>query len=124
MEAYSAFSGYVTPISKPAGPPEELPPPRFSELADYLQDRGVTRVLIVGLAGDYCVAATAGSAAKRKFTTAVLLPGVRSIDEKKAQEGFEKLKAEGVWTIPEEGWREAVREFMKGPSSRSPSPGK
>jgi len=42
-------------------------------LADWLHEREVTAVDVVGIATDYCVAATAVSAAQEGFDTAVLM---------------------------------------------------
>ncbi len=59
-------------------------------LAAYLKGRGVTRVYLVGLAGDYCVGFTALDAIEQGFETFLIHDATRPIDT----EGFEKMKQE------------------------------
>lgn len=49
-------------------------------LAGLLADRGVGRVVVMGLATDYCVKETALDALRHGFTTVVLSEGVRAVD--------------------------------------------
>lgn len=49
-------------------------------LEEVLHDQGVSRVVVVGLATDYCVKATAIDAASKGFETVVLRDGVRAVD--------------------------------------------
>ena len=49
-------------------------------LDGYLKDRGVTSVVMVGLATDFCVAFSALDAAKLGYDTTLLLDGCRAID--------------------------------------------
>ncbi|MCL2150731.1 MAG: bifunctional nicotinamidase/pyrazinamidase [Coriobacteriia bacterium] len=49
-------------------------------LADYLHEQSVTEVTIVGLATDYCVAATARDALAEGFLTSVVAAGCRAVD--------------------------------------------
>lgn len=51
-----------------------------TNLNSILQDRGITDVLICGIATDYCVRATAIDAVQNGYTTIVLTDLVRSID--------------------------------------------
>jgi nicotinamidase/pyrazinamidase len=51
-----------------------------TELADLLQAAGVQRVVVVGLATDYCVLATALDARTREYPTTVLASAVRAVD--------------------------------------------
>jgi len=51
-----------------------------TELAALLRDRGVERVVVVGLATDYCVKETALDAARIGFATIVLAGAVRAVD--------------------------------------------
>lgn len=53
---------------------------RDTGLAEFLKSRGVTRVVIVGLATDYCVRATALDALSLGFETIVVREGVRGVD--------------------------------------------
>ncbi len=59
-EAYSGFDG--------------------TDLAGYLRDRGVKRVLVAGLATDYCVRATALDAIREGFETTVLTDAVAAVE--------------------------------------------
>jgi len=49
-------------------------------LGDYLRGRGVTRVVIGGLATDYCVRATALAAIEEGFETTVLTDAVAAVE--------------------------------------------
>jgi nicotinamidase/pyrazinamidase len=49
-------------------------------LADLLTARGVDRVVLVGLATDHCVRATALDAVRAGFATVVVVDGVRAVD--------------------------------------------
>jgi nicotinamidase/pyrazinamidase len=49
-------------------------------LAGYLRERGLTRLAMVGLATDFCVAYSALDAASHGFETLVLTDGCRAID--------------------------------------------
>jgi nicotinamidase/pyrazinamidase len=59
-------------------------------LAGYLKGRGVTQVLLAGLAGDFCVGFTALDAISQGFETFLIEDATRPIDA----QGFEKMKAE------------------------------
>jgi len=49
-------------------------------LADLLRGRGITKVVVLGLATDYCVKETAIDAARLGFATRVLREGIRAVD--------------------------------------------
>jgi nicotinamidase/pyrazinamidase len=51
-----------------------------TKLEGLLRDRGIERVIIVGLATDYCVKETALDAVRLGFETVVLRDGVRAVD--------------------------------------------
>ena len=55
---------------------EEIP----TELDGLLRDRGVEEVVVVGLATDYCVSATALDAARLGYRTATLTDAIASVD--------------------------------------------
>jgi nicotinamidase/pyrazinamidase len=55
----------------------ETAPTRLEQL---LRDRGVERVVVVGLATDYCVKETALDALRLGFDTEVLREGIRAVD--------------------------------------------
>ena len=69
-DGYSAFS-----MREPGGD-VDIP----TGLADLLRERDVSKVVVVGLATDVCVAATARSAAEAGFDTTVLLDATRPVD--------------------------------------------
>lgn len=66
IDSYSAF--YENDRKTPTG------------LAGYLRERGLTRLVLVGLATDFCVGYSALDAARLGFETAVLLDACRAID--------------------------------------------
>ena len=55
---------------------EELP----TELEGLLRDKGIRQVVVVGLATDYCVSATALDAARLGFGTEVLQDAIAAVD--------------------------------------------
>lgn len=79
--AYSAFEG-----TNPAG----------EAMGAWLTARGVADVDVVGIATDYCVAATATDAASAGFTTTVLLDLTAGVDQRTTTDAIEKLRAAGV----------------------------
>jgi len=66
IDSYSAF--YENDRATPTG------------LAGYLRERGLTRLVLVGLATDFCVAYSALDAARLGFDTTVALDACRAID--------------------------------------------
>ncbi|MFP5342633.1 MAG: isochorismatase family protein [Candidatus Limnocylindria bacterium] len=67
------YSGFTTrdPVSGETHP---------TELASLLRDAGVRRLVVVGLATDYCVRATALDAVALGFETTVLVDAVAAVD--------------------------------------------
>ena len=67
-------------------------------LAEALHDRGITRVVVVGLATDYCVKETALDAARLGFETAALADAIRAVDVEPGDGGraIEEMRAAGV----------------------------
>ena len=55
---------------------EEIP----TELDGLLRDKGVERVVVVGLATDYCVSATALDAARLGYETSLLTDAIAAVD--------------------------------------------
>jgi nicotinamidase/pyrazinamidase len=51
-----------------------------TELEGLLRERGVERIVVCGLATDYCVKETALDAARLGFETALLVDAVRAVD--------------------------------------------
>jgi nicotinamidase/pyrazinamidase len=66
IDSYSAF--YENDRRTPTG------------LAGYLRERGVTRIVLAGLATDFCVAYSALDAARLGLATSVLMDASRAID--------------------------------------------
>jgi nicotinamidase/pyrazinamidase len=79
--AYSAFEG-----SDPGGTP----------LAGWLRAHGVTEVDVAGIATDYCVRATAISAAQAGFATRVLLDLTAGVDPTTTREAIIAMREAGV----------------------------
>jgi nicotinamidase/pyrazinamidase len=79
--AYSGFEG-----SDASGTP----------LGDWLRERGVEAVDVVGIATDYCVRATAADAAAAGFTTRVLLDLTAGVAADSTAEAVEGLRSAGV----------------------------
>jgi nicotinamidase/pyrazinamidase len=69
-DGYSGFS-----VRDPLSGDVEATP-----LETLLRDRGIGRVVICGLATDYCVVETALDARRLGFETTVLVEGIRSVD--------------------------------------------
>lgn len=67
------YSGFT--MKDPQG--EETMP---TELAELLRDRGVTKIVVTGLATDYCVKATALDGIGEGFDVELMTAAVRSVD--------------------------------------------
>lgn len=67
-------------------------------LEQYLRDRGVDEVHILGLATDYCVKATALDAVDLGFRTVLLTAGIRGVDLNAGdcRRAIEEMKSAGV----------------------------
>jgi nicotinamidase/pyrazinamidase len=79
--AYSAFEGVDD-----AG----------ASLGDWLRERGVTSVDVVGIATDYCVRATAIDAARQGFDTRVLLGLTAGVAPATTEEALGGMREAGV----------------------------
>jgi nicotinamidase/pyrazinamidase len=79
--AYSAFEG-----TDEAGAP----------LADWLRERDVDALDVVGIATDYCVRATALDATREGFATQVLLGMTAGVSPATTQEAIQALRGAGV----------------------------
>ncbi|MGA3487327.1 isochorismatase family protein [Micromonosporaceae bacterium DT55] len=67
-----------------------------AHLAQWLRDREVTEVDVVGIATDHCVRATALDAAREGFATTVLLDLTAAVAAPTAASALEQLTAAGV----------------------------
>ncbi|HEY0402342.1 MAG TPA: isochorismatase family protein [Blastococcus sp.] len=65
-------------------------------LADWLRERGVDAVDVVGIATDHCVRATALDAVGNGFATRVLLPLTAGVAEGTTDAALEQLRTAGV----------------------------
>ncbi len=65
-------------------------------LADWLRQRGVDAVDVVGIATDHCVRATALDAVGNGFRTRVLLPLTAGVAEASTEAALEQLRTAGV----------------------------
>ena len=67
-----------------------------TDLDDILRKRGIQRVVVVGLAYDYCVAATAKDAAMLGYETIVVRDGCRAVSQVSAEKETAAMLAAGV----------------------------
>ncbi|MGW5861886.1 nicotinamidase [Streptomyces sp. NPDC055239] len=65
-------------------------------LAEWLRDRKITEVDVVGIATDHCVRATALDAAREGFGTTVLLDLTAGVSKETTERALEELRAAGV----------------------------
>ncbi|MCW2939082.1 MAG: isochorismatase hydrolase [Actinomycetia bacterium] len=80
--AYSGFEGVSA---------DEVP------LGDWLHERGVDSVDVVGIATDHCVRATAVDAARAGLSTRVLLGLTAGVATASTERALAELDAEGIW---------------------------
>jgi nicotinamidase/pyrazinamidase len=92
-DGYSGFS-MRDPISG-----EEIPTP----LEDHLRRAGIERVVICGLATDYCVNATAIDARRLGFETVVLIRAIAAVNLKAGdeQQAIKQMAEAGAQLTPE-----------------------
>jgi nicotinamidase/pyrazinamidase len=72
---------------------------RFSTaLEGMLRERGIERLVVIGLATDYCVKETALDAVRLGFQTTVLVEGVRAVDltDGDGDRAMEEMRRAGV----------------------------
>ena len=86
--------GYSGFTMRDATTGEEIP----TELDGLLRDQGIERVVIVGLATDYCVKATALDAVRLGFETHVFTDGIAAVDLNPGDgaQSLEEMAAAGV----------------------------
>jgi nicotinamidase/pyrazinamidase len=72
-----------------------------TELDELLRAAGVTSIVVVGLATDYCVLATALDARERDYAVTLLAEGIRAVElaAGDGERALERLRAEGVEVI-------------------------
>lgn len=72
-----------------------------ARLADWLRDRGVQGVDIVGIATDHCVRATAVDAAQAQFVTRVLLDLTAGVARDTTELSLREMRGSGVELVGE-----------------------
>ncbi|GAA4410897.1 isochorismatase family protein [Actinokineospora soli] len=70
-----------------------------TRLADWLSERGVGRVDVVGIATDHCVRATAVDAAEAGFTTRVLLDMTAGVAPATVESALERMTDAGITLV-------------------------
>jgi nicotinamidase/pyrazinamidase len=70
-------------------------------LAEWLRDAGVARVVVLGLATDYCVKATALDAVRAGFVATVLRDGVRAVEREPGDgdRALDEMRRAGVAVV-------------------------
>jgi nicotinamidase/pyrazinamidase len=74
-----------------------------AELADWLRQRGVGEVDVVGIATDHCVRATALDAAREGFTTRVLVGLTAGVGAESTKRALGELRTAGVELVEVQG---------------------
>lgn len=101
--AYSGFEGVLAPeTSTPLGAVEEEDEAEDEEpigLDDWLRDREIEAVDIVGLAADHCVRATALDAADAGYETRVLLSLSAAVSPDSLEDVIDELDDAGVEVV-------------------------
>ncbi|BEI85577.1 hypothetical protein CcaverHIS002_0509780 [Cutaneotrichosporon cavernicola] len=118
VEAYSAFDGYMTDFNNPADPPTEIDYQPQRKIVQWLREQGVTKVVVTGLAAELCVSHTALSAVASRFQTAVLQPATRALEDRDAEEQWDKLCAVGARVIGRSNrprtlrWEDELKQWL------------
>jgi nicotinamidase/pyrazinamidase len=92
--AYSGFEGTTGFEAK--GSADRTDPAARVGLADWLRDRGITEVDVVGIATDHCVRATALDALAAGFRTRVLLGLTAGVARATTDRALQELRAAGA----------------------------
>ncbi|RXK41772.1 hypothetical protein M231_01007 [Tremella mesenterica] len=116
LEAYSAFEGYLlapeSTTSSDATHDRPVDPPvssRETELARYLSLNRIQKVVVVGLALDYCVQSTALSSLEAGFPTAVFLPGTAGTSVEGETTAISAVKEKGGVVVIEKELRKWIQ---------------
>lgn len=100
--AYSGFDGLLAPEDEVAVGEREAHEAAAEDgdapasLDDWLRENDVEDVVIVGIATEHCVRATALDAVNAGYNTTVLRDYIAGIDEDAAEEALEELEDAGV----------------------------
>ena len=68
-------------------------------LAGWLRQRGISSVLVCGLAADYCVSWTALDAAREGFATSVVIDATRAIAEATYEQAKQQWRQAGIDSV-------------------------
>lgn len=85
-----------------------------SGLGERLREREVTHVYVVGLAGDFCVKATAESAVEEGFTTYIVKEGTKPVFGDKWEGVMEEIERNGVKMVGMDGEEVARVKELRG----------
>ncbi|WVO20337.1 uncharacterized protein IAS62_001631 [Cryptococcus decagattii] len=126
LEAYSAFQGVVLPTAFPPTPPPsthggpesedvETLPPKTSELTEFLLAQGVNKVVVTGIATDFCVLQTALSSLASSFATLLIAPAMRAISPAYEGKTFEAVESLGGVVLGRNGeeWKTKLSEWIQ-----------
>jgi nicotinamidase/pyrazinamidase len=69
-----------------------------TNLADWLRERGVERVIVGGLATEYCVLNTAADGLRSGFAVLLVENAIRAIDDLDGQRAIDSLRDQGAKT--------------------------
>lgn len=72
---------------------------KFNTLHDHLRSHKIKKIIVVGLAFDFCVKATAIDAAKLGYITVVDMEGCRAVFPEKTDETVKELLDNGVMVL-------------------------
>ncbi|HJX79624.1 isochorismatase family protein [Glutamicibacter sp.] len=92
----AAYSGFEARLFDPNAAPEDE---SGMLLADWLRDRGITTVDIVGIATDHCVRATAIDSAAAGFITTVLAPLTAAVTPENLPRVYTELREAGATVL-------------------------
>jgi nicotinamidase/pyrazinamidase len=80
-----------------------------TSLQQQLRDKGITRVVVAGIATEYCVRATALDALKARFDATVLEDLIRAVQEKEVPHVLAELRQVGVKLGNSAAWLAAAK---------------
>ncbi|MGP9782033.1 nicotinamidase [Arthrobacter sp. MYb211] len=89
----AAYSGFEARVLDPGAAPEDE---SGALLDQWLRERGITTVDIVGIATDHCVRATALDAARAGFSTTVLAPLTAAVSPQNLPAVYTQLREAGA----------------------------
>lgn len=69
---------------------------QITELSKVLHQHFIEKIIVVGLAADYCVKFTCLDAIKFGFKTVLIKEGTKAVDQNNLTSTFELLKSKGV----------------------------